>query len=154
MFIELSNWQIILANFCGIPLTHFLVSFAFTKLPSSLFPDSRDFSIRARTYEEIWFIRRWKQLLPDAAPWFGGFAKGKLESTEAGYLREFLSETRRGEAAHWAQVLVLLSFLLWTPWPLASVIVVYAFLSNLPCLLLQRYNRARISRLYFDKHGE
>ena len=57
--------------------------------------------------------------------------------------RIFIRETRRGEAAHLAQLVVISGFSLWTPWPWALVILAWALASNLPCLALQRYNRLR-----------
>ena len=42
---------------------------------------------------------------------------------------------------------VILCFVTWTPWPAALVIAVYAILSNLPCIVLQRQNRLRLAAI-------
>ena len=59
-----------------------------------------------RLYERVFLVRRWKHLLPDAAPWFGGVAKAKLQSAEPAYLDTFAAETRRGEFSHWLQLIL------------------------------------------------
>lgn len=38
-------------------------------------------------------------------------------------------------------------FFLWNPVALGAAMVVYALVANAPCLLVQRYNRARLLRL-------
>jgi glycosyl-4,4'-diaponeurosporenoate acyltransferase len=38
-------------------------------------------------------------------------------------------------------------FFLWNPWWSDLIIVAYALTANLPCILAQRYNRARFQRL-------
>ena len=64
------------------------------------------------------------------------------------YLREFADENCRGEAAHYAQIPAVLLVLAWNPWPVAAgVIIVYALLSNLPCIVVQRHTRLRLKRL-------
>jgi glycosyl-4,4'-diaponeurosporenoate acyltransferase len=95
-------------------------------------------------YEKVFFIRRWKHLLPDGAPWFDGFPKKKLESTEPGYLRKFILETRRGEFSHWLQIIAITGFIAWNPFPANLIIISYALASNLPCLLNLRHTRQRL----------
>ena len=38
-------------------------------------------------------------------------------------------------------------FFLWNPWWGDLIIVAYALAANLPCILAQRYNRARFQKL-------
>ncbi|MFK7909955.1 MAG: glycosyl-4,4'-diaponeurosporenoate acyltransferase [Akkermansiaceae bacterium] len=148
MWIELSNTWIIVANVLGIPAAHMLVSWCCTNMPASWFakPDTPHAPKPHPVYEKIFFIRRWKHLLPDAAPWMKGFPKGSLASTEPDYLREFMLETRRGEFAHWLQWLAISAFIIWNPYPANLVILFYAALANLPCILNLRYTRQRMAR--------
>lgn len=157
MWLELSNLWIVILNALGIPAIHLGISWWFTKLDRDRFhPDSwlyrgRSWEAGGRIYQTLFQIRRWKHLLPDAAPWFDGFAKGKLGDKDPVYLRAFIAETCRGEAAHYAQIPGILLTLIWNPWPVAAIVmIVYAFASNLPCLLLQRFTRARLRGLLED----
>lgn len=154
MWLELPNLWIVVLNTLGIPAIHLGISWWFTKLDRGWFdPGSRLFRERrieagGTVYQTLFRIRQWKHLLPDAAPWFDGFAKGKLGDKDPAYLRAFIAETCRGEAAHYAQIPALLLTLLWNPWPVAAIVmIVYAVVSNLPCLILQRFTRARLRDL-------
>ncbi|MDF2377454.1 MAG: hypothetical protein P1U81_14525 [Verrucomicrobiales bacterium] len=151
MLLDLSNVWIVLLNVVGIPAIHLSISWIYTRMDRDRFdPQSALFRIRppeagGDLYQRLFRIRRWKHLLPDAAPWFDGFAKGKLGDKDPVYLRAFIAETCRGEAAHYAQIPGILLTLFWNPWPVAAIVmIVYAFLSNLPCLILQRFTRARL----------
>ena len=101
-----------------------------------------------RFYERVFAIKRWKDWLPDAARWFtGGFAKGELTDKGVEYWQRFRRETWRGELCHWCAIVCAPVFFLWNPWWGDLIIVAYAIAANVPCILAQRYNRARILRL-------
>ena len=157
MLIELSALWLTLLNIVAIPAIHLVISWCFTRMPAKWF-DSDSQLFRARSwesggsiYQSFFRIRSWKGLLPDAAPWFGGFAKGKLKEKNPQYIKDFIVETCRGEAAHYAQIIGIWGMLVWNPWPVAGIVmIVYAILSNFPCMILQRYTRARLQRLLDD----
>lgn len=150
MWLELPNLWIGLLNGLGIPIAHFGISWLFTRMPLGWFPPNAFPALPGETanmLDRIFRIKSWKSHLPDAGPWFGGFAKRNLRSASTEFLTRFRAETCRSEAAHWAQLFVIASFILWTPWPWALIIVAYAILSNLPCILLQRQNRLRLNQI-------
>jgi glycosyl-4,4'-diaponeurosporenoate acyltransferase len=62
-------------------------------------------------------------------------------------LNRFVTETRRAEATHWVLLAAGPLFLLWNPWGLGLVMIAYAVVANVPCLVVQRYNRARLLRV-------
>lgn len=146
MWLELPNIWIVVINVIGIPATHLLISWWSNRLPRSWFQSPLPGSAKkpSRIYDDVFFIRRWKKFLPDAGPWMQGFPKGQLKSTEPDYLRAFILETRRGEFSHWFQVVVISAFILWNPYPANYIIVLYALLSNMPCILNLRYTRQRM----------
>ncbi|MEM1441470.1 MAG: hypothetical protein AAGF67_03955 [Verrucomicrobiota bacterium] len=157
MLLDLSNLWIVILNVIGIPAIHLGISWIYTQMSRDSFnPDSpifrhRSWEDRGQIYQRLFRIRRWKHLLPDAAPWFDGFAKGKLSDKDPAYLRAFIAETCRGEAAHYAQIPGIILTLIWNPWPVAAIVmIVYAFLSNIPCVLLQRFTRARLRDFLAD----
>jgi len=98
--------------------------------------------------ERIFGIKRWKNRLPDAARWFDwGFARGSLAGLDPAYLRRFIRETWRGELCHWFALGCAPVFFLWNPWWADLVMVGCAVMTNIPCILAQRYNRLRLRRL-------
>ena len=138
MWIELSNTWIVLLNIIGIPLAHLVLAWITTTMPNALFASAQNIPIsdfEMSLHHHLFCTKKWKGLLPDAAPWMGGFAKGNLTDTSPAYLQYFILETRRGEFSHYAQILVISGFIAWNPWPANLAIVGYALVSNLPCIL-------------------
>lgn len=146
MWFEFSYLTIALLNCLGIPLVHLGAAWWCEQLEDRHFIRLLPQAPRqpGLIYEKIFLIKRWKHLLPDGAPLFDGFPKKKLESTEPEYLRKFILETRRGEFSHWLQWVLISGFTIWNPFPANLIILLYAALSNLPCLLNLRYTRIRL----------
>ncbi len=108
----------------------------------------RRFERDGRAYERVLRIKAWKDTLPEAGSLFrGGFSKRHVVRHDRAYLEQFLAETRRAERAHWAIAALGPVFFAWNPWWLASAMLGYAIVANVPCILVQRYNRARLVRL-------
>jgi glycosyl-4,4'-diaponeurosporenoate acyltransferase len=108
----------------------------------------RRFERDGRAYERILRIKTWKDALPEAGSLFrGGFSKRRVTRHDRAYLERFLAETRRAERAHWAIAALGPVFFAWNPWWLATAMVGYAVVANVPCIVVQRYNRARLLRI-------
>jgi glycosyl-4,4'-diaponeurosporenoate acyltransferase len=141
------------ANLVGWPVIHLAIGYVALRVPPHNF--ALDTWLTAlRPWEQDghlsrdWVaIRKWKSLLPDGAPWLGGFAKKKLRERNAAYLAQFLIETRRAEVAHWCMLSCLPIFFIWNPPWARWVMAVYALVANLPCILAQRYNRLVLNRI-------
>jgi glycosyl-4,4'-diaponeurosporenoate acyltransferase len=86
-----------------------------------------------------------EELLPDGGLWVGScFTKRHILDHDPAYLRRFALETRRSELAHWSMALCFPLFYFWNPPWAKAVMTFYALGVNLPCILTQRYNRARV----------
>jgi glycosyl-4,4'-diaponeurosporenoate acyltransferase len=152
--IELPIAWIVVLNVVGWPVIQLGLAWLFTQFPVAWFNPRRTRTAEheERFYERCLGIKRWKDWLPDAARWFGGgFAKGSLAGRDADYLGRFIRETWRGELCHWCALGCAPLFFLWNPWWADLIMVAYAVLANLPCILAQRYNRARLHRLLARK---
>jgi glycosyl-4,4'-diaponeurosporenoate acyltransferase len=113
------------------------------RVPFRLLPFERN----GRWYERTWRIKRWKDRLPEAGALFrGGFSKRAVEARDPAHLERFVIETRRAELTHWLILAAGPFFFVWNPWWLGVAMVGYAVVANVPCLAIQRYNRARLER--------
>lgn len=94
-------------------------------------------------YQKLFRIRSWKEYIPVAGP----FDKRSIRSDEVSYISIFILETVRAELAHWlclvATVYALISF----NEQFYSSILFFFLAINLPCIMIQRYNRPRLERV-------
>ncbi len=149
MPIELPLVWIVILNVVLWPVIQMALAWGFTRMPVCWFnPPATPASETAARYENLLFIKQWKSLLPDGAAWIGGaFAKREMRSADPAYLQRFIAETRRGELCHLSAFLFVPLFFLWNPWWGNCVIIAYALIANLPCIIVQRYNRIRMRHL-------
>ncbi len=150
VLIELPAVWIVVLNVAGWLGIQLGLAWIFTRMPVRWFNPrpSWTWERAGRFYERTLAIKHWKDRLPDGARWFGGgFAKGALIGRNPGYLARFIRETWRGELCHWSALGLTPVFFLWNPWWGDLLIAGYALAANLPCILVQRYNRARLARL-------
>ncbi len=103
-------------------------------------------------YQRYFRIKKWKKYLPDGAPLLGsrGFPKKRLREKTPEYLRSFLQETCRAELTHWLTLLFAPFFFFWNPLWVGFFMIFYALTENLPLIMAQRYNRARLNRIFKD----
>jgi glycosyl-4,4'-diaponeurosporenoate acyltransferase len=114
----------------------------------------RPHEVDGRWYERRWRIRRWKSRLPEAGGLFaGGFSKRMLDGRAINHLERFVVETRRAEVVHWWILASVPLFGLWNPWWLWAAQAAYAVAANVPCIAVQRYNRARLLRVVAGARG-
>ena len=107
----------------------------------------------ALTRGRPWELALWERLgarrlarrLPDAGGLFGvpkrAFAARGREGLEG-----LATETRRAEVVHWTVLAAAPLMMLWSPAVVVAVMFSYAAVANVPCIVVQRYNRARVAR--------
>lgn len=154
MLIELPIIWTIIINITLWFIIHMSFAYILTIIPSSSINikswiyEQRAIEQNGKFYEDIFKIKRWKDYLPDGAALFQkGFQKKKLLSFENEYMKQFVVETCRGELAHWLVILFSPVFFIWNPLWAGIVMIIYALIVNLPCILAQRYNRIRFQRI-------
>lgn len=148
-----NSWTVIIDTAAWF-IVHMGFAWFVTYLPTRLFnPEGSLFKLRSwerggEIYQKLFKVHDWKRKLPDGAAIFKkGFKKKKIKSRNREYLERFMQETCRGEAAHWLVIMAAPLFFLWNPPWAGFVMIVYAFFANLPCIIVQRYNRPWIKRL-------
>lgn len=149
--VELSSTALVVADVVAWGIISATVGYLAHRLPDDrLDHDTRLLRIRrfergGRVYERRLRIARWKDRMPEAGALFpGGFSKRAVTRADLG---RYLLETRRAELTHWAIMASAPLFLLWNPWTIWPAMVAYAVVANLPCIVIQRYNRARVLRI-------
>ena len=135
-------------------IIHMSVSYIMSRQPLASFKlDSRLYRQRSwekngRIYERLFRLKSWKKKLPDGAAVFkNGFEKKRLKETSQRYLLDFISETCRAELTHWIVLLLGFIFLIWNIWWVGIVMIIYATVANMPCIITQRYNRIKLRRI-------
>jgi glycosyl-4,4'-diaponeurosporenoate acyltransferase len=148
----LPTWQTILLDIVIWLLIHLsAVRIALRRSDDVFRLDKSLYRVRsweASVYETLFQIKRWKHYLPDAGTTQRlGFSKAQLQSKDPQYLERFVVETRRAEYSHYLQMIPApLFFLFNEPW-VGGLMIVYAVVVNLPCIITQRYNRPKLIRL-------
>ncbi|MDR0288100.1 MAG: hypothetical protein LBI03_10425 [Clostridiales bacterium] len=93
-------------------------------------------------------VRHWKHLLPDgAAIMKGGYRKKNLTDYSPKNLDKFVVESCRAELTHLLAILPFWIFGFIGPPIIIVFMFIYALAVNLPCIIVQRYNRPRIIAL-------
>jgi glycosyl-4,4'-diaponeurosporenoate acyltransferase len=149
--VELSSTALVVTDVVAWGLVSLIVGYSFHRLPAvrldhdTFLTRLRPFERDGRVYERRLRIARWKDRVPEAGDVFrGGVSKRTI--TRAG-LDRYVLETRRAELTHWGIMAAAPLFLLWNPWTIWLFMVLYAVVANTPCLVIQRYNRARVLRI-------
>ncbi len=111
---------------------------------------------KGTVYRRYLKIHRWKDRLPEAGEFFSlhPFNKAHLVRFDKEYLSRFILETCRAELAHLLPFLFYPLCLPWNPWPANLIMFIYAILANVPFIIIQRYNRARLLSLPLFKAKE
>ncbi len=145
---------LVLSYFVGWTVIMMSSAYLCYKIPLSFFnPDSvlfkeRSFEQGGRFYERVFLVKRWKHLLPDGASLFkGGFRKKHLAESSKEYFGEFILESCRAEATHIPPIFLSLLFWLYNPFNIVLIMIVFAIVVNLPCIIAQRYNRIRLAKI-------
>ena len=78
-----------------------------------------------------------------------GFKKKRLDNFTEENLNRFLVESARGELTHWLAILPFWIFGFFAPVRVIWFMLLYALLINMPCIIVQRYNRPRVHKLLY-----
>ena len=135
-------------------LWFFIVGFFASKLKDSFL--SKDYSFtNLHNFEKdaSWFrkylkIDKWKDRVPELGGVFGdGFQKRSIDLGAREQLELFIRETRRAELAHWVMTAGWIITIAFNPLWAIVFNLIFAHIVNFPCLIIQRYNRARLIKV-------
>lgn len=149
--IELPLWKSLIlcvAIWSIIPLGFSLLC---QKLPGRFFNCEnplfrpKSFEKKGSLYKSIFKIHVWKAYLPDGAVLSkSGYTKKHLRDFSNENLTLFLEESCRAELGHLLGITPFWVFGFFLPPIAIPIMLFYALIVNIPCILAQRYNRPRI----------
>ena len=154
MLIHLPTAITVLIDIAAWFVIHMGVSYLMTRRPLSKFNvdswlfKNRKWERNGAIYDRLFRLQSWKKKLPDGAAMFKqGFEKKELKETNQDYFDAFMKETCRAELTHWIVFLFGPLFFIWNLWWVGIIMIIYAALANMPCIIAQRYNRIRLRRI-------
>ncbi|MDI6453756.1 hypothetical protein [Peloplasma aerotolerans] len=111
------------------------------------------FERNGHIYQTLFRVKKWKHLLPDGASVWKkrGYQKKNINSFEVDNLKKFIIESCRAEMAHIIPILFFWVFFLITTPLITWIMLGYSLIVNLPCMIVQRYNRPRVESLLTSK---
>ena len=135
-------------------LWFFIVGFFASKLEDSFlskdytFTNLYNFEKDASWFRKYLKIDKWKDRVPELGGVFGdGFQKRSIDLGTRDQLELFIRETRRAELAHWVMTAGWIITIAFNPiWAIVFNLI-FAHIVNFPCLIIQRYNRARLIKV-------
>lgn len=139
-------WLVVMF-FAGI-IVHFLPDSFYDEENLLFRPKSWEFD--GRLYTTVFKIKTWKDRLPECGEFFkfNPFNKKKLKKMkDLDYFQRFILETCRAETTHLIPILFYPVCLLWNDYPASLYMLIFVLATNLPFLIIQRYNRIRFLRV-------
>lgn len=137
---------------------HMTISYSMLKVPNDFFEKniswfkSQRWERKGQIWQDLFHIQSWKQYLPDGTALLRtGYDKSNFKKRDIDTLHRFILETKRGEMTHWISILPSGLFSLWNPPWAVCLMVFYAVVFNFPFIIVQRYNRPRLQRVYKRK---
>ena len=148
------DWLTILSYIILWPLMQVSIAMLGNKIsdkhfhPNLFWLKTRKWEKGGSFYKHIFKVDKWKRFLPDGANTHKtGFRKKQMIKYDPEYINAFIAETGRAEIFHWLQIVPFWVFGLWSPPFVIWVMLLYALIVNLPCIIVQRYNRPRLIKL-------
>ncbi|MCX8028415.1 MAG: hypothetical protein N2712_00265 [Brevinematales bacterium] len=135
---------------------HFFSGYLVHFIPKSFYTGNnplfkeRFWEFNGKLYEKVFLIKLWKDRLPEAGELLSinPFNKKKFLSRDKEYISRFITETCRAELSHLLPFLFLPISFVWNNFIEAMVVMVlYCVVANIPFVMIQRYNRIRLSKL-------
>ena len=88
----------------------------------------------------------WKDLVPQYVG-KSGFSKKNMVSLKLEYIKRFIAETYRAEVDHIVCCFIIPFIFLLNSFKISAIFSIIICISNIPCILIQRYNRLRLRQL-------
>lgn len=155
MLIELNIFGLIVVNSLAWLFFHLSISLLFMRIPDSYYNKQQtwyepfEWEENGAFWQKHLKVKQWKDRLPEASSFIKSmYDKKNINDLSLEALQKFITETKRGEHTHWVSMLPAPLFFLWNPAWAGWLMILYAFFANIPFIIIQRYNRPRLKRIY------
>lgn len=158
MLVELSLFWLIIVNSIAWFFFHMSISLLLMRIPDTHYEKWEEcykpfkWEKNGEIWQDLFRVKQWKDILPEGSSIIkNAYNKKSLSDISANTLKKFIIEVRRAEQTHWVSMLPAPLFFFWNPIWAGWLMILYALLANLPFILIQRYNRPRLERIYKRK---
>ncbi len=145
--LPISGWPVIIIIITTQFISSYLVNLISYMKLKAVYPlfKTRKFEKKGQIYEKYLKIKLWK----DYVPAIGSFDKKNLtrDKINDDYVSMYLLESLRAELCHFYAILFAIVVLFCTVREEWFFIIIYTILLNMPCIVIQRYNRPRFERM-------
>lgn len=145
--LPISGWPVIVIIITTQFIASYVVNLYSYKALARLYPlfRTRAFEKKGAIYEKYFKIKLWKDYIPA----IGSFDKKNLtrDMITDDYVSKYLLKSLRAELCHFYAILFAVIVLFCTVYEEWFFIICYTILLNMPCILIQRYNRPRFERM-------
>ena len=150
-FLPIEGWHLVLI----IMLTQFIAAYLVNLLSYrnliALYPifRAKAWEDGGNIYQRLFHVKGWKEYIPS----IGSFDKKNIEKTKItpDFISQYLLESLRAELCHLYAFVFSLLLLLCTAARAWFFIIAYTILLNMPCIVIQRYNRPRFERFMRER---
>lgn len=132
-----------------------LISKLGTRIPESFLTKlnpyfkSHAFEKDGQIWNKVFKVKKWKDYLPDGESINPDVysKKSVLHTQSTSYMYQFIVETQRAELVHFMSMLPIFVFIK-SPKYIQYINMGYVVIANIPCMIVQRYNRPKFERYY------
>ena len=150
----LAGWPVAFVVIISQLFASYIVNLLSYKTLSRIYPllKTRKIEKDGEIYENVFHIKSWKDFIPA----IGSFDKKRItrEQLTKEYISQYLLESLRAELCHLGAIFFAFIILIVTVPSLSMPIVGYTALLNIPCILIQRFNRPRFERILMRENKE
>ena len=155
--IFLSPFHTLLIDIAAWIALHFGLGYLCNRIPIQKFNSNWRFfksfvwEKNGAIYEKLFRVRSWKHLIPQGSRVYrDSFSLQHLKTSSPAYVSLWIKESIRAEFCHWIMIIPGFFFSLWNSMTGEFWIMVYALVTNLVPIIMQRFNRPRF-RILLDR---
>ena len=155
IFIPLRGLPLAILVIASMFLSSFIVNSLEYKDLKKLYPlyKTRKWEKNGKIYQKYFKVKQWKDYIPSIS----AFDKKNLSrDINPEYINQYLLESIRAELCHDIIIVFALVFIIITPDSVNEEIIAWTVFANVPCIIIQRYNRPRfeaLARTYAKNQG-